>query len=29
MNKLSDRALRAVFLLALVVLVLDLTVWRA
>ena len=28
MNKLTDRALRAVFLLALVVLAFDLLVWR-
>ena len=29
MNKLTDRVLRVVFLLALIVLALDLTVWRA
>ena len=29
MNKLTDRVLRVVFLLALVVLALDLLVWRA
>jgi hypothetical protein len=28
MNKLTDRVLRVVFLLALIVLVLDLMVWR-